>query len=172
MSALEILALDTATPQIRAPGAADTYKLPRVVEAVQGTSAAPAIAFTGDTDTGLFSPGSNELALATGGTGRLTIDGAGSVSIPGTLSVTGTITGSVTGTASNVTGIVAVVNGGTGQSSYTNGELLIGNTTGNTLVKSTLTAGAGISITNGSGSITIATSGGATAPTAFAWFIS
>ncbi len=34
--------------------------------------------------------------------------------------------------------------------------MLIGNTTGNTLTKSTLTAGTGISITNGSGSITVA----------------
>jgi len=37
---------------------------------------------------------------------------------------------------------------------------LIGNTTGNTLTKTTLTAGSGITITNGSGAITIASSGG------------
>jgi len=49
-----------------------------------------------------------------------------------------------------------VVSGGTGQSSYTNGQLLIGNTTGNTLDKATLTAGTGISVTNGAGSISIA----------------
>ena len=49
--------------------------------------------------------------------------------------------------------------GGTGQTSYTDGQLLIGNSTGNTLTKSTLTAGNGISITNGSGAITVATSG-------------
>lgn len=55
-------------------------------------------------------------------------------------------------------GTVAVANGGTGQSSYTNGQLLIGNTTGNTLAKSTLTAGTGISITNGTGTITISSS--------------
>jgi hypothetical protein len=60
-----------------------------------------------------------------------------------------------TGTAANVTGTVAVVNGGTGQTTFTDGQLLIGNTTGNTLTKSTLTAGSGISITNGSGAITI-----------------
>jgi hypothetical protein len=53
-----------------------------------------------------------------------------------------------------------VVNGGTGETSYTNGQLLIGNTTGNTLTKATLTAGTGVTITNGSGSITIAASGG------------
>jgi hypothetical protein len=51
---------------------------------------------------------------------------------------------------------VGVPYGGTGQSSYTDGQLLIGNTTGNTLTKASLTAGTGISITPGSGSISIA----------------
>jgi hypothetical protein len=54
-----------------------------------------------------------------------------------------------------VNGTLPVANGGTGQTSYTNGQLLIGNTTGNTLTKATLTAGTNVSITNGSGSITI-----------------
>lgn len=63
---------------------------------------------------------------------------------------------SITGNAANVTGTVAVANGGTGQTTYTDGQLLIGNSTGNTLAKATLTAGTGISITNGAGSITIA----------------
>jgi hypothetical protein len=58
--------------------------------------------------------------------------------------------------AITVAGTLAVANGGTGQTTYTDGQLLIGNTTGNTLTKATLTAGTGISITNGSGSITIA----------------
>lgn len=52
--------------------------------------------------------------------------------------------------------MVPVNMGGTGQTSYTNGQLLIGNSTGNTLTKSTLSEGTGIDITNGSGSITIA----------------
>jgi hypothetical protein len=60
-----------------------------------------------------------------------------------------------------VTNTLPIGNGGTGQTSYTNGQLLIGNTTGNTLAKATLTAGSGISITNGAGSITIASTGGA-----------
>ena len=51
---------------------------------------------------------------------------------------------------------VTVAQGGTGQTSYTDGQLLIGNSTGNTLTKSTLTAGTGISVTNAGGSITIA----------------
>ncbi len=58
-----------------------------------------------------------------------------------------------------VNGTLPVANGGTGQTSYTNGQLLIGNNTGNTLTKATLTAGTGISITNGTGSITIASTG-------------
>lgn len=60
--------------------------------------------------------------------------------------------------ANNVSsGTLAVARGGTGQTTYTNGQLLIGNTTGNTLSKATLTAGTGISITNGAGSITVGT---------------
>ena len=59
-----------------------------------------------------------------------------------------------------VTGTLPVANGGTNQTTYTDGQLLIGNTTGNTLTKSTLTAGAGVTITNGSGAITIAAAGG------------
>ncbi len=50
---------------------------------------------------------------------------------------------------------IPILYGGTGQTTYTDGQLLIGNTTGNTLAKSTLTAGTGINITNSSGSITI-----------------
>ena len=48
--------------------------------------------------------------------------------------------------------------GGTGQTSYTDGQLLIGNSTGNTLTKATITAGSGITVTNGAGAITIAAS--------------
>ena len=53
-------------------------------------------------------------------------------------------------------GTLSVSNGGTGQTTYTDGQLLIGNSTGNTLTKATLTAGDGVTITNGGGSITIA----------------
>lgn len=69
---------------------------------------------------------------------------------------TGLTPSTATTGAVTVAGTLAVANGGTGQTTYTNGQLLIGNTTGNTLTKATLTAGTGISITNGSGSITIA----------------
>jgi hypothetical protein len=63
--------------------------------------------------------------------------------------------------ASQITsGTLAVNRGGTGLSTTpTNGQLLIGNGTGYTL--STLTAGTGINITNGAGSITISNTGAA-----------
>lgn len=52
-----------------------------------GTVTAPSIAF-GPTDpnTGIYSPGVDELALATGGVARLTADSSGNVDIPGSLS--------------------------------------------------------------------------------------
>jgi hypothetical protein len=56
----------------------------------------------------------------------------------------------------STTGTLNVNKGGTGQTSYVNGQLLIGNTTGNTLTKATLTQGNGMTITNGAGSITLA----------------
>jgi hypothetical protein len=70
------------------------------------------------------------------------------------LTSVGTISG---GTWQGTT--VGVAYGGTGQSTFTDGQLLIGNSTGNTLSKSTLTAGSGVSITNGNGTITINASG-------------
>lgn len=76
---------------------------------------------------------------ASGGTTGLTFTGS-PITTSGTLTLGGTL---------------AVVSGGTGQTSYTDGQLLIGNTTGNTLTKATLTAGTNISITNGAGAITI-----------------
>ena len=61
-----------------------------------------------------------------------------------------------------VNGTLPVLNGGTGQTTYTDGQLLIGNSTGNTLTKSTLTAGSGITITNSAGAISIAATGSGT----------
>lgn len=49
--------------------------------------------------------------------------------------------------------------GGTGQTAYTDGQLLIGNTATGSLSKATLTAGSGVTITNGNGTISIASTG-------------
>jgi hypothetical protein len=74
----------------------------------------------------------------------------------------GALTNCTSVPVNQATGTLPVANGGSGQTTYTNGQLLIGNTTGNTLTKATLTAGTGISITNGAGSISIAATGGGT----------
>jgi hypothetical protein len=42
-----------------------------------GTAAAPSLYSGSDTDTGIYSPGSDQLAISTGGTGRLFIDSSG-----------------------------------------------------------------------------------------------
>ena len=102
------------------------------------------------------------LNTLTPGAGIGVTNAAGSITLAntGVLSWSGGITGltPATPTTGNVTlsGLLNVASGGTGQSSYTNGQLLIGNTTGNTLGKATLTAGSGIAITNGAAAITIA----------------
>jgi hypothetical protein len=85
----------------------------------------------------------NTIGTAYGGTG-LTTFGSANYALYSTSS------------SALVAGTLPVAAGGTGQTTYTDGQLLIGNTTGNTLTKSSLTAGTGISITPGSGSITIA----------------
>jgi hypothetical protein len=56
-----------------------------------------------------------------------------------------------------ITGVLSVSKGGTNTSTYSNGQLLIGS--GTSLVANTLSAGTGIAITNGSGTINIATTG-------------
>ena len=108
------------------------------------------------------SSGADPVTSILGTANRITVTGTTSAVVDiaatyvGQTSITtlGTV---ATGTWSATT--IAVNKGGTGQTTYTDGQLLIGNTTGNTLTKSTLTAGTGISVTNGNGSITIAATG-------------
>jgi hypothetical protein len=67
----------------------------------------------------------------------------------------------ITGTTISVDAPLSTTYGGTGfDGPYTNGQLLIGDTTSGTLIPATLTAGANVTITNGNGTITIAAAGG------------
>ena len=51
-----------------------------------------ALKFAGDADTGIFSAGSDQIGLATGGVARLTIDSSGVITIPGNVNIAGNIT--------------------------------------------------------------------------------
>lgn len=86
-----------------------------------------------------------------GVSGNPTLDISATYVGQSTITTLGTIT---TGTWTGTT--IAVANGGTGQTSYTDGQLLIGNSTGNTLTKATLTGTSNkLTVTNGGGSITL-----------------
>ena len=93
--------------------------------------------------------------LITSGSG---LTGGGDLSADRTL-----VVGAGTGITVNADDValtipVAVTSGGTGQTSYTNGQLLIGNTTGNTLAKATITGTTNqVVVTNGASSITLST---------------
>jgi hypothetical protein len=105
----------------------------------------------------VYNDGTNVVDVATHLT-TLTLGTPLPVAQGGTGSNTGTFSGANV-TALNgsaiASGLVPIAYGGTNNSTYTDGQLLIGNTTGNTLTKSTLTAGNNITITNGHGSILI-----------------
>jgi hypothetical protein len=60
-----------------------------------------------------------------------------------------------TGATTLTAGTLPVAAGGTGQTSYTDGQILIGRTSDGELVKATISAGTAISISNGAGSISI-----------------
>lgn len=104
----------------------------------------------------------------TNGNGSITLTNTGVTSLAGTasqvnvsastgavtLSLPSTINVNTTGSAGNVTGVVAVANGGTGLSTApANGQIDIGNGTGFT--RTTLTAGANVLIVNTPGGISI-----------------
>jgi hypothetical protein len=68
-----------------------------------GSAATPSLKFTGDTNTGIYSPGADQVAISTNGTGRLFVDASGRVGVgtasPGqTFDVAGTIAQTVFGT--------------------------------------------------------------------------
>jgi trimeric autotransporter adhesin len=52
-----------------------------VLSVAAGTAALPGLAIASDPNTGIYSPGADQLAVSTGGTGRLFVNGSGNVGI-------------------------------------------------------------------------------------------
>lgn len=84
-----------------------------------GSAASPTIKFTGDTDTGLYSPGANQVALGTGGTGRLFIDSSGRVGI-GTSSLTAQGAQKLTVDTGNIATTIQAVTSSAGELRFIN----------------------------------------------------
>jgi hypothetical protein len=111
---------------------------------------------------------SGTLPVANGGTGVATSTGSGNVVLSTSPTLTTPLLGTPTsGNLANCTGVsltagvsgtLPVANGGTGLTATpSNGQIDIGNGTGFT--RAAITAGSGVSVTNGAGTITIAATG-------------
>ena len=77
-----------------------------------GSAATPSLKFTGDTNTGIYSPGADQVAISTNGTGRLFIDASGRI-LAGTASSSVGGSGSIVLQGSAGPGVVRAAFGGT-----------------------------------------------------------
>jgi hypothetical protein len=82
------------------------------IEFTGGSASGPAISFTGDSNTGIYSPGADQVAVATNGTGRLFIDASGNVGVGGSATDVLSITRSA-----NSAGGISIVNTNNAQAS-------------------------------------------------------
>ena len=153
----------TASTTLNVTGASTLTGAVGAPAGVTGPITSSSATITGGSITGI-----TDLAVADGGTGASTAAAALNNLLPSQTSAankylqsdgTNASWDAVTVSTADITGTLPIGNGGTGQTSFTNGQLLIGNSTGNTLTPATLTAGSGVTITNGSGAITVAFSG-------------
>jgi hypothetical protein len=74
----------TVTPASIASGydfAFPNLNVTGVVTIASGSAASPSLTFTGDLNTGLYSPGADQVAVATSGTGRLFVNSSGQVGV-------------------------------------------------------------------------------------------
>jgi hypothetical protein len=95
-SARQLIQTDAAgtgvewTSSIDLPGTLDvtgastldsTLSVAGVSSFASGSAAAPSLTFTGDTNTGIYRPGADQVAISTNGTGRLFVDASGNVGV-------------------------------------------------------------------------------------------
>jgi hypothetical protein len=72
------------TSNVDVPGTLDvtsTATFDSIARHPLGSAAAPTLTFTGDPNTGIYSPGADQVAVATNGSGRLFVDASGNVGI-------------------------------------------------------------------------------------------
>lgn len=93
----------------------------KVLQLQAGTAGAPSLSFVGSTSTGLYSPTTDQIALATSGVQRLVVNAAGLVTIPNIALTGGSIDGTTIGgitpstanfTTASATGSITVGSGG------------------------------------------------------------
>jgi hypothetical protein len=103
------------TSNVDVPGTLDvtsTATFDSIARHPLGSAAAPTLTFTGDPNTGIYSPGADQVAVATNGTGRLFVNASGNVGIGnttglgGTLGVSGNISLSGNGTGTRYLGLI------------------------------------------------------------------
>ena len=138
MADLEVLALDPAVPQIRAPGTGDGYAVPRNMTMASGTtlSVQTVNAPTLTASSGVFTDASKNLtttgtlAISQGGTGQTTANAAFNALAPSQATQSGKYLKTDGTNASwdaldistaDITGTLPVANGGTGITSGTSG---------------------------------------------------
>jgi hypothetical protein len=72
------------TSNVDVPGTLDvtsTATFDSIAQHPLGTAGAPTITFTGDTNTGIYSPGADQVAISTNGTGRLFVNSNGDIGV-------------------------------------------------------------------------------------------
>ena len=104
-----------------------------------GSAASPSLTFTGDENSGVYSPGSDQVAIATGGTGRLFVDANGRVLINGATArtnilTTNTVGFQLEGTSFDTSNIVSIRN----SSDVGSANLILGKTRGSTVGSTTI----------------------------------
>jgi hypothetical protein len=58
-----------------------TVQTTGIISHALGTAAAPTVTFTGDTNTGIYSPGADQVAISTNGTGRIFVESNGRLGV-------------------------------------------------------------------------------------------
>jgi hypothetical protein len=81
LASSNVLGIATSGVQQLTVDSSGNVSVTGVISSALGTAAAPAYRFTGDPNTGLYSPGADQVAISTNGTGRLFVDAAGNVGV-------------------------------------------------------------------------------------------